>query len=203
MAHFIAYQPVNMNKLPGLSAPNTFSPSILLQTPQEVKIEYGNFIFDFKSLPSHRFTFDVHHHLTGGVVGSFEMDTTTSGSSPLYRFTGLDIPVSELASHDAHILLAGNDTITGSHGNDVLIGGPDNNTFVFTKPFGHDVIANFSVNDKIRISHTIFANFEAVQDAAHVDAHHHVVITVDASDTITLNTVHHVSDLTASEFLFI
>jgi hypothetical protein len=147
--------------------------------------------------------------LTGGTISSLQIDLN---GSIVYKFTGLQLLVHSGFAADIfaghfhaalELLLAGNDTIRGSPGNDILVGGPRHNTFVYTtKHFGQDTITDFSVNDKIAISHTIFANLDAVQDSAHVDSHGHVVIVVDASDTITLDTVHHVKDLTSGEFLF-
>jgi hypothetical protein len=218
MAHFIAYQAVNMNDLPGLHGGEQTG-NVLIATGAEIEEQFtdpatGDTVLGIaKSVPGHPFKGEGGGApgvvpVVGGLVSSF---TVYVNGSLDYKITGLAVPMTALIDLQddgnftaaRNLVLAGNNTIAGSHFNDVLVGGPGHNTFVFAKPFGHDVITNFSTNDKIEISHKVFANFEAVQDAAHVDAHHHVVITADASDTITLNTVHHVSDLTSSEFLFV
>lgn len=101
---------------------------------------------------------------------------------------------------------AGNDVITGGRGNDTMTGGAGNDKFAFATGFGKDVITDFSagpaIGDVIAISHKLFANLAAVKAHSHVDVHHHVVIEYNASNTITLNTVHHVSDLKPNDFLF-
>ena len=58
--------------------------------------------------------------------------------------------------------MAGNDTLSGGHGDDVLIGGPGNDHFIFTGHFGNDRITDFSagaaVGDVIQISHLLIPN---------------------------------------------
>jgi hypothetical protein len=90
----------------------------------------------------------------------------------------------------------------GSSHNDVLVGGVDYNTCVFKKHFGHDAILNFAPTDIIEISHKIFHSFAQVHKHLRL-VHGDVQIKIDAADTITLDTVHLVSDLSAGEFLFI
>ena len=220
MAHFIAYQAVNMTTLmPGWDFLYT-EPVSFIHTSGEVAVENADhsIVIVLKSVAGHPFTYKMsgpYHLLAGGVIGSLEVDYN---GSIAYKFTGLSAPVLGVGASTHNIaavlnlFLAGNDKITGSpfddvltgaHGNAIMTGGGGNDTFVFPKGFGKDVITDFHHGDTIAISHKIFPNFEAVQDAAHVDAHHHVVITVNAHESITLNTVHHVSDLTASEFLFV
>ena len=216
MAHFIAYQAVNMNDLPGWSTFESGGPvTTPIENGAELQIMFTDgFVFDLKNLAGHSFTYgpppDINPTLTGGTISSLQVDLN---DSIVYKFTGLQLLVHSgfaadiLAGHfhaALELLLAGNDTIRGSPGNDILVGGPRHNTFVYTtKHFGQDTITNFTVNDRIEFSHTIFHNLAQVQHHSHVDAHGHVVIVADASDTITLDTIHHVSGLTVSEFLFI
>jgi VCBS repeat-containing protein len=93
----------------------------------------------------------------------------------------------------------GNDVLNGGNGADVLIGGPGNDTltggngpdtFVFGPNFGKDAITDFLPGtDLIQFDRTLFANFAAVQSHAGDDGHGNTVITLDASDTITLQHV--------------
>ena len=81
-------------------------------------------------------------------------------------------------------------------------GGPGDDEFRFKARFGHDVITDFTQGeDMIVISHKTFANLHAVKTHSHV-VDGHVVIEVNASETIALNTVHHVHDLTVDDFSF-
>ena len=57
--------------------------------------------------------------------------------------------------------------------------------------------------DVIAIAHTLLAGLNAVNHHASLDSHGHVVIAVDAADSITLTSVHHVSDLGANDFVFV
>jgi hypothetical protein len=205
--HFTALQPVNMKNLPGLHSLLTKHFSISHESKSEIKGNIGSFSYDFKSLPGHAFTF--HHKIaTGGTVGSFSV---SANGAVAYKFTGLAVPVTTLDGFiDSHksiasltsFLLSENNIVTGSRGNDVLIGGPNHNIFIFKKPFGHDRIADFSANDVVEISHKIFHSFAQVEKHAHI-VHGDVQIKVDAANTITLDTVHHVTDLMPGEFLFV
>ena len=89
---------------------------------------------------------------------------------------------------------SGNDTLTGAGGNDL---------FVFAQPIGNDTIYNFNVaTDKIDL--TGFAGIAGFGDlAGHIagDGHGDAVITLGASETITLHGIDAVS-LTAGDFVF-
>ena len=205
---FTARAPVNMKKLPGLQALLSKHLVIAHESKTDIKGAIGSFSYDFKNAPGHAFTFH-HKTATDGIVGSFSVSVN---GALAYKFTGLAMPVTTLNgfihSHKSiasltGFLLSENNVVTGSRGNDVLIGGPNDNTFVFTKrTFGHDTIMNFLTGDVIELSHKIFHSLAQVEHHAHV-VHGHVQIRVDAADTITLNTVHHVSDLTPGDFLFV
>jgi Ca2+-binding RTX toxin-like protein len=84
---------------------------------------------------------------------------------------------------------AGNDTLTGGKGNDTLTGGSGIDTFVFiTTDFGKDTVTDFSGFDVIRFENSMFADFDAVQDAmTQVGAN--TVITFDDGNTVTLTNV--------------
>ena len=103
--------------------------------------------------------------------------------------------------------MSGNDRLIGGPGNDVLNGGPGNDTFVFGAGFNRDVIADFSVgtlanHDSIEL-HSIpgLHNFAQVKShSAVVDGH--VVISDNIGDSITLDSVHRVSQLHNYDFHF-
>ena len=89
---------------------------------------------------------------------------------------------------------SGNDTLTGAGGNDL---------FVFAQPIGNDTIYNFNVaTDKIDL--TGFAGIAGFGNlAGHIagDGHGDAVITLGASETITLHGVDAAS-LTGGDFVF-
>jgi 5'/3'-nucleotidase SurE len=82
----------------------------------------------------------------------------------------------------------GGDIIDGGPGNDRLTGGSGPDTFVFHAGFGHDVVTDFTHNDAISFDHGLFGSFNDVMAAAH-RVGHDTVITVDASDTVTLENI--------------
>ena len=82
----------------------------------------------------------------------------------------------------------GSDLIDGGAGNDRLTGGDGPDTFAFHAGFGHDLVADFSHNDVISFDHQLFGNFQAVMAAMHRDGHD-TVITLDASNSVTLENV--------------
>jgi serralysin len=99
----------------------------------------------------------------------------------------------------------GNDTLLGSGGNDILSGGSGVDTFVFSVRFGHDRITDFAVNgtaqDVIRFGSSLFSDFADVKaHAAQVGSA--VVITVDASNSLTLDKVT-LASLSANDFAFV
>jgi Ca2+-binding RTX toxin-like protein len=113
---------------------------------------------------------------------------------------------------------SGNDTLTGKAGNDTLTGGSNSDTFVFAPVnptttggiynagFGKDVITDFSTtgsnHDDLQFSSSMFAAGTTASSLANGTAHNvagglvtvaqsgnNVVITLDPTDTITLNNV--------------
>ena len=92
----------------------------------------------------------------------------------------------------------GGGTIASTAANEVLFGNGGSNTFVFSgTTWGTDTVADFHPNtDIVQLSQTAFANLAAVlSHAAQVSTD--VVITADATDTVTLkNTV--LSQLTSN-----
>jgi Ca2+-binding RTX toxin-like protein len=101
---------------------------------------------------------------------------------------------------------AGNDTLIGGLGNDILYGqdhyGPGgNNTFVFGPGFGQDRVMDFQAGqDTLQFSPSLLTSFAgAMADAKQVGAN--TVITVDPNDSVTLVSVN-MSSLTSSNFQF-
>jgi Ca2+-binding RTX toxin-like protein len=99
--------------------------------------------------------------------------------------------------------LKGNDTFEGGGGNDVTTGGGGNDTHVFGLGFGLDQITDFddSGDDTIVFSTTVFADWFAVQNAMTASVNH-VVITLDAANTVTLLGTA-LSSMTESDFAFV
>lgn len=148
---------------------------------------------------------DTHYGFSG-----LNLDLATIIANPGVLdtlFTGATI----IGSPDADYLdgSRGHDTINGGGSNDTIVGGPGDrltggpgdDRFIFGPHFGKEIITDFSAKDVMAISHTIFHNFAAVKSHAHVDGHHHVVIT-EGSNSITLDTFHHLSKVKAGDFLF-
>jgi Ca2+-binding RTX toxin-like protein len=90
----------------------------------------------------------------------------------------------------------------GGAGNDSLTGGTGDDTFIFKPGFGLDTVQDFkdtaNENDILEFSTSIFADFAAVQ-AAMTQVGADVLITVDASNTVTLKSVT-LSNLGADDF---
>lgn len=95
------------------------------------------------------------------------------------------------------------DTLVGTSGDDVIIGNGGADTFVFSNAiFGKDAVTDFtatgSKHDTLQFDHSIFASAaDVLAHAAQVGKD--VVITYDATDTVTLVGVH-LNQLTAQDF---
>ncbi|MDT2021207.1 calcium-binding protein [Methylocella sp. CPCC 101449] len=96
----------------------------------------------------------------------------------------------------------GNDFLSGGVGNDTLEGGAGDDTFSFLGTFDHDHIYDFGVgNDIIEFDSSQFPDFNAVLAAASTSGND-TVITLDASNSITLQGVS-LSTLNANNFSFV
>ena len=122
------------------------------------------------------------------------------------------------AGNDTLVGNSGNDTLTGAAGNDTLSGGSNTDTFVYAPinatttngiynaGFGKDVITDFTANgnshDVLEFSSSMFAAGTTATALTNGTAHNvagglvtvvqsgsNVVITLDPTDTITLNSV--------------
>jgi hypothetical protein len=182
-----------------------------------------NVIVDMRSEAGHPFTYtthfikladDIFYTLNGGNIGS--IDVNVDGADA-YKFKGISADALTVMNDATHypyhpkallkeLLGTGKATIIGSSGIDTLDGQKAHATFVYkTEPFGSDTI-EFRAGDKIEFSKTIFGSFSDVKSHASIVAGD-VVITAPPfyayADSITLATVHHISDLTAHDFLFV
>jgi Ca2+-binding RTX toxin-like protein len=96
----------------------------------------------------------------------------------------------------------GADRLSGGGGADSLRGGADNDTFVFSGDFGHDIILDVAPRgDDLQFDRSIFKSFDQVlANSAQVGSD--VVITIDADRSITLENVR-LAHLVASDFAFV
>jgi VCBS repeat-containing protein len=98
----------------------------------------------------------------------------------------------------------GNDVLVGGPG-DVLTGGKDNDTFVFSRDFGANTITDFGTgHDRIQLDQSQFHNFATVIANAASDGHGGTLI-IDPGhpgNTIDLLAVK-IADLHAGEFFFV
>jgi len=109
------------------------------------------------------------------------------------------------ASGSALIGTGGNDTLTSTADNDLMIGGAGADTFSFGAIFGNDVIAGFAPGG---LAHDIinFHGSSTLNSFANVLSHatqvgSSLLISQDASNTLTLNNVSK-SNLTTADFKF-
>jgi Ca2+-binding RTX toxin-like protein len=82
----------------------------------------------------------------------------------------------------------GKDVLIGGAGNDVLTGGQGSDTFVFGPGFGHDVITDFTHDDRIEFVGGIFQDAQQALAASH-QVGNDTVITADANNSVTLQDV--------------
>jgi VCBS repeat-containing protein len=101
------------------------------------------------------------------------------------------------------------DTIFGDGGNDVLTGDAGNDTFVFAQGFGSDAISDFDFNptgggqDLLDISAFGITSATFASRVGLLDLGTDIQVTIDglASQTITLENVQLVSNITQSDFI--
>jgi len=99
----------------------------------------------------------------------------------------------------------GNDFITGGTGNDIMVGGNGNDQFVFTAGDGNDTITDFAAggpDDLIILQATNLHTLGDVQAATTIVGGA-AVITYNGTNTITLNGVTSVAQLTVNDFAFL
>ncbi|MBX9826325.1 MAG: pre-peptidase C-terminal domain-containing protein [Xanthobacteraceae bacterium] len=144
---------------------------------------------------------------SGANTGTTALNIDASAVAGAYTLTGNDGANTLTAGSGNNAVFGGggNDVITGGAGNDNLTGGSGNDTFVFKSGFGLDTITDFAAgaasDDVIQIQDELFADFAAVQ-AASAQVGSNVVITLDASNTITLQNVA-LANLHQDDFQFV
>ena len=80
--------------------------------------------------------------------------------------------------------------MVGNSGNNVLTGGAGKDTFVFNPSFGNDVIADFHPGeDIVQFDHTTFQDALSVIAHAADDGHGNTIITVDPTNSLTIQNV--------------
>ncbi|MDK3016464.1 calcium-binding protein [Pseudodonghicola flavimaris] len=140
-----------------------------------------------------------------GTVANVENLTGISAGGQVLAGNTLNNTVTGNAGNDALYGGLGDDTLRGNSGNDTMNGGGGSDTFIFAASFGHDTINGFHAGttgdaDVISIASGLIADFaDLLSHTADVGAN--TVITVDASNTITLLGVHK-ADLDVSDFSF-
>jgi hypothetical protein len=221
MAEFVAFKAQNMNDLtfdePGSYFSFGHSSSDHEVNEFKVKSNDSNVVIVFKGIFAFQHV-SGGYSLTGGTIEYFMVEVNGHNS---YAFTDFEVPLMKFLKHSTPGQLSATqfglimnynsqsypdvNYIVSSSGNDVLRGGAPRNEYVFEKkPFGHDTIAYFNTHaDIIAFDHTIYGNPFQIHSHIHLNSHNDVVIKVDAADTITLDNVHHISDLTIGDFLII
>jgi Ca2+-binding RTX toxin-like protein len=125
--------------------------------------------------------------------------------------TGAWRPLVDISGVESVILSQGNATvygdtranvITAGGGNDFMVGGGGNDTFVFRTNFARDTIHDFGPGDVIQFDHTQFTDFAAILAHTSDDGLGNTVITYDANHAVTLDHVLK-AGLTAAEFLIV
>jgi len=154
---------------------------------------------------------DGHDYMSGGggadVMHGGAGDDVMTGGTAATQMYGDDGNDTIRGSTGNEFLFggAGNDKLTGGAGNDSLNGGSGNDTFVFAPNFGKDTIVDFQntggTQDVMQFSHTVFADFSAVQ--AHMaQVGSNVVITLDDHNSVVVQYMT-IANLHSSDFHFI
>ncbi|MDK3020919.1 calcium-binding protein [Pseudodonghicola flavimaris] len=140
-----------------------------------------------------------------GTVANVENLIGLSAGGQVLAGNTLDNTITGNAGNDALYGGLGDDTLRGNAGNDAMNGGGGSDTFIFAAGFGHDTVNGFHAGatgdaDVISISSGLIADYADLLSHT-ADAGANTVITVDASNTITLLGVHK-ADLDVSDFSF-
>ena len=150
-----------------------------------------------------------NHVIDGGAGGVNTLDYSAApGAVSVNLMTGTAVNGYGGTDTFGHMQIfkggAGQDVfqVTNVQGSYDLVGGGNSDFFAFSSAFGTDTVVNFSTaHDQIYLAQNEFANFAAVQSHAQ-QVGGNTVITLDASDSITLqNTA--LSSLNAGMFHFL
>jgi hypothetical protein len=180
-----------------------------------------NVVVDMQSEAGHPFKliphFPMHvltYTLAGGDIGS--IDVNVNGLDA-YKFKGISADVltvmSDIKNHPHHLSTLLNDLLGTGDVKIISVGGwgPQNildgqhahATFVFkSDPFGYEHV-KFRAGDKIEFAKSLFSSFGDVMSHASLYQGDVVIAGPTYGESITLDTVHHLSHLTASDFLFV
>ena len=113
----------------------------------------------------------------------------TPADQRLYGSNNADV-LSGGAGNDTLYGNFGDDTLTGGTGNDYLSGGDNNDTYLFSRGFGQDTVAdnayytNSSANDVIEFDATVLASDVTVEQSA--DGNSFILKVAGTSDRITI-----------------
>lgn len=145
---------------------------------------------------------------TVGGNGQFNF-TTAALSNTVHSFTSTPTDAAGNLGQGSVTAIygsTGNNTLVSTAGNDIMTGSGGADTFVFNgSSFGGDVVTDFVAqgghHDVMQFSANVFNNFAAVlAHAAQVGSN--VVISVDATDSVTLNNVQ-LTKLASADFHFV
>jgi Ca2+-binding RTX toxin-like protein len=134
---------------------------------------------------------------TDALDGRSGNDTLSGGAGSDTLTGGMD--------HDELIGGEGDDILAGGLGGDVLTGGEGFDVATFASGFGKDIVTDFQAGagseDILEFSLSTFSGFDAILAAA-AQGGSDIVVTVDASNTVTLRNVQ-LSTLHTDDFRFV
>lgn len=144
--------------------------------------------------------------VTSGADGSWSF-WTKSLSDTVHSFTAKEIDSSGkvVATSDGQATLGSSrgNVLTGTSGDDYLVGNGSSDTFKFAPRFGNDVIKDFDAtgrgHDTIQFSSSVFDNFASV--LSHASQVGQDVVIANGADTLTLKNVK-LSSLDSHDFHF-
>jgi VCBS repeat-containing protein len=143
------------------------------------------------------FTYTVSDGHSGTSTATVNLTTTlhqTNGTAGADTLTGAtkSAQIDGLAGNDTITAGSAGDKIVGGAGNDTLAGGAGIDTFVYHSGFGVDVINGFTAtgaaHDILQVDSNLFSDWAHLLGATQ-QVGTDLVITYDASDTITLKNV--------------
>ncbi len=138
--------------------------------------------------------------------GAWSFKTSSAVSNTVHTYTAKQIDASGQVvgtSGSAILGSTGSNTLKGTSGDDIFVGGGQSDTFVFAANFGRDIIRDFKASgtaqDTIQFSKTVFDSFASVLSHASQDGQDVVIST--GIDTLTLKNTK-LSALNSSDFHF-